>query len=283
MLKGETMTEKEKFALVSELSLTENEQSRLRLSSPPPIEESEGIIRLTLSLLFPDYFITPSSECPEPMKMLDTLSVCLSRQIERAFFCLGNDANADLGRLSDDILRRLPSLRGKMLKDALAIYSGDPAATCPGEVILSYPGFYAIAVYRLAHELYLKNIPLIPRQMSEIAHEKTGIDIHPGASVGESFSIDHGTGIVIGETAVIGKNVKLYQGVTLGAKSFESDADGNIVRGKKRHPNVGDNCVIYAGATILGGNTVIGEGSIIGGNVWLTHSVAPGSKVYYKA
>ena len=245
---------------------------------PPPKEESERIIFLTLSLIFPDYFADKNKS---PEQTLDGLSRCLEGQVSRARICLGKD-NFDSAHIAEDFLRRLPTLGEQMYLDAIAIYSGDPAATHPGEVILSYPGFFAIAVYRLAHELYLKNIPLIPRQMSEIVHERTGIDIHPGAVIGESFSIDHGTGIVIGETAVIGKNVKLYQGVTLGAKSFESDAEGNIVRGKKRHPNVGDFCVIYAGATILGGDTVIGEGSIIGGNVWLTHSVAPGSKVQYK-
>lgn len=273
------MTQKEKQRIITALSSRDTKNHLCFAATPPLRAESERIIYLTLSLLFPDYF---AEETTRLAQTLDALSGCLAEQISRAHICLGRN-NSDSVCMAEDILRRLPTLREEMTLDALAIYSGDPAATCPGEVILSYPGFYAIAVYRLAHELYLRNIPLIPRQMSEIAHEKTGIDIHPGASVGESFSIDHGTGIVIGETAVIGKCVKLYQGVTLGAKSFESDAEGNIVRGKKRHPNVGDNCVIYAGATILGGDTVIGEGSIIGGNVWLTHSVAPGSKVYYKA
>ena len=148
------------------------------------------------------------------------------------------------------------------------------------EVVLSYPGVYAIIVHRIAHLLYEKHVPLIPRIMSEYAHSATGIDIHPGAKIGQGFFIDHGTGVVIGETSIIGQNVKLYQGVTLGALSFEKDANGRLVKGIKRHPEVEDNAVIYAGATILGGKTVIGKGSEIGGNVWLTHSVPPGSKVY---
>ena len=143
-----------------------------------------------------------------------------------------------------------------------------------------YPSFEAVSIFRLAHSLHVLGVPLIPRMMTEYAHQKTGIDIHPGATVGESFFIDHGTGVVIGETCTIGREVKLYQGVTLGAKSFEMDENGNPVKGIKRHPDIGDRVVIYAGATILGGNTRIGDDSVIGGNVWLTHSVPAGSKVY---
>ena len=147
--------------------------------------------------------------------------------------------------------------------------------------MICYPGFYAISIYRLAHELYLLRCPLIPRIMTEFAHEKTGIDIHPGATVGEYFFIDHGTDIVIGETTTIGDHVKLYQGVTLGAKSFELDENGNPVKDIKRHPNIGNNVIVYANATILGGNTFVGDDSVIGGSVWLTRSVPAGSKVYY--
>ena len=149
--------------------------------------------------------------------------------------------------------------------------------------MISYPGFYAITVFRIAHELYRLRAPLIPRIMTEFAHGKTGIDIHPGATIGEYFFIDHGTGIVIGETTVIGDHVKLYQGVTLGAKSFELDENGNPVKGIKRHPNIGNRVVIYANATILGGNTTIGDDSVIGGNTWLTHSVPAGSVIAYTA
>jgi serine O-acetyltransferase len=164
--------------------------------------------------------------------------------------------------------------------DIQAAYDGDPAARSMMEVVMSYPGLFAIVVHRVAHVLYRANIPLIPRIMSEYAHSRTGIDIHPGAKIGPGFFIDHGTGVVIGETCEIGKNVKLYQGVTLGALSFEKDADGRLVKGTKRHPNVEDNVVIYAGATILGGKTTIGANSVIGGNVWLTRSVPPETKVY---
>ena len=149
--------------------------------------------------------------------------------------------------------------------------------------MLSYPSVEAISIYRLAHELFLLEVPLIPRIMTEYAHQLTGIDIHPGASIGSSFFIDHGTGVVIGETCVIGNRVKLYQGVTLGAKSFEVDEQGNPVKGVKRHPNIEDNVVIYAGATILGGDVTIGHDSVIGGNVWLVHSVPPYTTVYNAA
>ena len=174
---------------------------------------------------------------------------------------------------------KLPMIKEMLLKDIEALYEGDPAAKRREEVMICYPGFYAVSIYRLAHELYQLGMPLIPRIMTEFAHEKTGIDIHPGASIGEYFCIDHGTGIVIGETTVIGDRVKLYQGVTLGARSFELDEDGNPVKGIKRHPNIGNRVVIYANATILGGDTYIGDGCVIGGSAWLTHSVAPGSTV----
>ena len=163
--------------------------------------------------------------------------------------------------------------------DVQAAYEGDPAATCREEVMLAYPAFEAISVFRIAHELYCLHIPMLPRMMTEYAHSVTGIDIHPGAEIGPYFFIDHGTGVVIGETTVIGAHVKLYQGVTLGAKSFAVQPDGTLVKGRKRHPDIGSNVVIYAGATILGGDTKIGDGCVIGGNVWLTHSVDPGKRV----
>jgi len=174
----------------------------------------------------------------------------------------------------------LPTIQRTLEQDIQAAYNGDPAARSPMEIVMSYPCIMAIATYRLAHALYEKKIPLIPRVMTELAHGRTGIDIHPGATIGPAFFIDHGTGVVIGETCVIGRNVKLYQGVTLGAVSFPKDENGNPIKGIKRHPEVGDNVTIYAEATILGGDTVIGTGSEIGGNVWLTHSVQPNSKVY---
>ncbi len=175
----------------------------------------------------------------------------------------------------------LPEVAETLHTDVQAAYEGDPAARSATEIMLAYPAFEAISIYRLAHVLYTAGVPLLPRMMTEHAHRNTGIDIHPGATIGPSFFIDHGTGVVIGETCHIGAHVKLYQGVTLGAKSFELDADGNPVKGIKRHPDIGDRVVIYANATILGGQTHIGSGSVIGGNVWLTHSVPENSTVYY--
>jgi serine O-acetyltransferase len=190
----------------------------------------------------------------------------------------------DCDRKAEDavsfVMRSLPDVQRVLELDIQAAYEGDPAARSAMEVVMSYPGLYAVIVHRLAHLLYDKAVPLIPRIMSEHAHSFTGIDIHPGARIGEGFFIDHGTGVVIGETTAIGKHVKLYQGVTLGALSFEKDEQGRLVKGIKRHPDVEDHVVIYAGATILGGKTVIGANSEIGGNVWLTHSVPPGSRVY---
>jgi serine O-acetyltransferase len=172
-------------------------------------------------------------------------------------------------------LESLPELRIKLAKDVQAAFDGDPACKSLDEVIFCYPGLEAITVYRLAHELYNLDIPFIPRMMTESAHSLTGIDIHPGATIGERFFIDHGTGVVVGETCEIGKDVKIYQGVTLGALSFPTDGEGNLVRGQKRHPTIEDRVVIYANATILGGKTVIGVESVIGSNVWLTRSVDP--------
>lgn len=187
-------------------------------------------------------------------------------------------------KVVSEFFNRLSEVRRLVRSDVDAAYEGDPAATSRMEVVMSYPGLYAVSVHRLAHELYRLGVPIIPRVMSEIAHSKTGIDIHPGAQIGERFFIDHGTGVVIGETCIIGKDVKLYQGVTLGALSFDKDPDtGELVKGIKRHPNVEDHVVIYAGATILGGDTTIGHHSEIGGNVWLKDSVPPYSRVYNPA
>ena len=189
----------------------------------------------------------------------------------------------DVKAIISAFLVRLPEVKRLVQTDVQAAYEGDPAATSPMEVVMAYPGLYAVSIHRLAHELYNLKVPIIPRIMSELAHSKTGIDIHPGATIGERFFIDHGTGVVIGETTVIGRNVKLYQGVTLGAKSFQKDPEtGALVKGIKRHPNVEDNVVIYAGATILGGDTTIGHDSEIGGSVWLINSVPPNSRVYNK-
>lgn len=182
----------------------------------------------------------------------------------------------------NEFFRTLPDTVQMLKSDVAAAYEGDPAAKSHEEIMLAYPAFEAITIYRMAHKLYLMNVPILPRMMTEHAHRITGIDIHPGATIGKHFFIDHGTGVVVGETCVIGDNVKLYQGVTLGAKSFEADENGNPVKGIKRHPNIGNNVIIYAGATILGGNTTIGDNCIIGGNVWLTHSVEANQTIYYK-
>ncbi len=184
---------------------------------------------------------------------------------------------ANANELAKKYILNLPEVYHKLNTDIEALLLGDPAAKSEFEVVRAYPGFYAIAFYRLAHELYKLQIPFLPRILTEYAHSKTGIDIHPAASIDTHFYIDHGTGLVIGETAVIGKNVKLYQGITLGALSVSKD-----LASQKRHPTIEDRVVIYSGATILGGNTVIGHDSIIGGNVWLTSSVAPFSKVYHQ-
>jgi len=188
------------------------------------------------------------------------------------------DCKARATTVAAEVLAELPDIRDVMKTDVQAAYEGDPAARNKQEVIMSYPGLRAITIHRIAHALFKRKVPMIPRMMSEYAHRITGIDIHPGAKIGRAFFIDHGTGVVIGETAEIGDNVKLYQGVTLGALSFPKDACGMIIKGAKRHPTIEDNVTIYAGATILGA-VVIGKGSVIGGNVWLTHSTEPGTRI----
>ncbi|MBD3347411.1 MAG: serine acetyltransferase [Chitinivibrionales bacterium] len=178
------------------------------------------------------------------------------------------------------LIESLPGMRKILIDDIRAAYDGDPAAKSLDEIIMSYPCVEAIAIHRIAHALYKLDVPLIPRIMSERAHSRTGIDIHPGAAIGPRFFIDHGTGVVIGETTTIGRNVKLYQGVTLGALSFPLDETGKPVKGIKRHPDIEDDVIIYANATILGGNTVIGKGAEIGGNSWITRSVSPGAVIH---
>lgn len=208
---------------------------------------------------------------------LEQLSYTLSHSI---LACLNWDNNDKATQEHADaitlaLLNKIPQLRESLLKDAEALFKGDPAAKSLLEIVFSYPGFQAIMVYRIAHELYLKKVPLIPRMMSEIVHSDTGIDIHPGATVGHSFCIDHGTGIVIGETAKIGNHVKLYQGVTLGAFSVEKSKCSN-----QRHPTLKDHVTVYARSTILGGNTIIGKNCIVGGNVWLIESMPDNTTIY---
>lgn len=211
----------------------------------------------------------------------------LVEQIHRALayqrMC-GRTCPPDEGWAEEVVLRlfdKLPELRRALNEDVAAAYEGDPAAKGIEEVIFSYPAIQAITTYRIAHELYKEQVPMVPRIMTEHAHGKTGIDLHPGALIGRRFFIDHGTGVVIGETTVIGNDVKIYQGVTLGALSLPRDDAGELIRNGKRHPTIEDNVTIYSGATVLGGQTIIGKGSIIGGNVWLIESVAPGSKITF--
>jgi serine O-acetyltransferase len=213
--------------------------------------------------------------------LIDGLHDKLTHQVARALRhdCEDPQVVPDLEALAQqkaiDLMRRLPDLRSILELDVESAFLGDPAAKSHHEIIFCYPGLEAVTIYRLAHELVLLGVPLIPRMMTEYAHSKTGIDIHPGARIGPGFFIDHGTGVVIGETCDIGKNVKLYQGVTLGALSFPRDAAGNIIRGMKRHPTLEDEVVVYANATILGGDTVVGHHAVIGSNVWLTQGVEP--------
>lgn len=189
---------------------------------------------------------------------------------------------AEAERVMGIFFERLPRTRELLKLDVVAAYKGDPAARSFSEIILSYPGLRAITTHRVAHELYQLDVPLIPRIMTESVHQRTGIEIHPGATIGESFFIDHGTGVVVGETAVIGNRVRMYQGVTLGARSVKTDDAGLPHKTGKRHPTIEDDVVIYPGATILGGDTVIGQGATIGGNVWLTRSVPPGVTITLK-
>jgi serine O-acetyltransferase len=230
-------------------------------------------------------FLTHANVAFHTGALLDEVAEELTEQIFAAVTHEGLDGDSDRQRCRDfaeaaviRLYERLPELRRLLLLDVAAAYDGDPAAKNANEVIFSYPGLQAIATYRVAHELELARVPFLPRIMTEWAHSRTGIDIHPGARIGERFFIDHGTGVVIGETTIIGNNVKLYQGVTLGALSFPKDERGKLIRGLRRHPELQDDVVIYGGATILGDIT-IGTGAVIGGNVWLTQSVPPHTKV----
>ena len=236
-------------------------------------DQTITLIRRLRSIMYPEIF----EECPCTAATVMESSV-EAEQILREIIpwvLPGSDAEAIIAR----ILEGLGEIRDILETDIQAAYDGDPAARDKTEIMLAYPGFEAISVFRIAHMLFKMGIPYIPRIMTEYAHSHTGIDIHPGATIGRYFFIDHGTGVVIGETTIIGEHVKLYQGVTLGARSFPVGDDGNPVKGIDRHPKIGNNVVIYAGATILGGDTIIGDNSVIGGNVWLTHSVPANSTI----
>jgi len=236
------------------------------------------------ALLFPGYFTLQEAGDGNLSQeaRLSRIRYELRALLESAFAydCCGR--KGDASDMTDAFIAQLPRIKRELCTDIDALYEGDPAARCREEVLICYPGIFAVSVYRVAHVLYEMDVPFLPRMLTEYAHERTGVDIHAGAKIGRYFFIDHGTGIVIGETTVIGDHVKLYQGVTLGAKSFELDENGNPVKGIKRHPNIGSHVVIYANATILGGRTTIGDGCTIGANVWITKSVEPGQTVYFQ-
>ena len=264
----------------------------------PSGEKLEEIIQLARAILFPGYFGNSQVN-------IHTIKYQIGVNVEQLYHLLCEQILAGLGFVGIDnadedantadlnltemnhkshdlariVITRMPEIRRILSTDVDAAFEGDPAAKGHAEVISCYPAIKALTNYRLAHELFILGVPLIPRMITEMAHSETGIDIHPGATIGEHFTIDHGTGVVIGETCRIGKNVKLYQGVTLGAKSFPTDKEGNPIKGIPRHPIIGDNVIIYANATILGRITV-GSGSVIGANVWVTHDMKPNSRKY---
>ncbi len=242
----------------------------------PSREAIVDITRDLLRLVFPGFYDKEPIHSNEVAGYTAKLVAVVARGLEKE---LKKAQVADAAALTREFLEQLPAIRATLQTDVTAAYEGDPAAISNEEIILAYPGIEAIAVQRMAHLLYQRHVALIPRIMTEWAHNKTGIDIHPGAQIGSHFFIDHGTGVVVGETTRIGSRVKIYQGVTLGAKSFPKDAQGRVVKGTKRHPNIEDDVTIYAGATILGPVT-IGKGSIIGGNVWLLEGVPPATVVY---
>ncbi len=256
----------------------------------PSVAVLADIVEQLRTVLFPGYFGDPGIKDRllhyHLGSILDDVYHHLSEEVRRGycFECDHRSAGlcADCEVKGDDaaqhLIERLPAIRHLLSTDAQAAYEGDPASISIGETIFAYPSLLALTYYRLAHELYLEKVPLIPRIITEIAHSKTGIDIHPGARIGERFFIDHGTGVVIGETTVIGNNVRLYQGVTLGARSFPLDKNGNPIKGIDRHPILEDDVIIYSGATLLG-RIRIGKGAVIGGNVWLTEDVPAGKTV----
>ena len=253
----------------------------------PSQDSVAELARDFMHVLFPGYFESTSLAKSDVPAWLDGMLANIGRrlvtEIEKSLLFARDPApTANARTITDTLLGRLPEIRRIVQTDVNAAYTGDPAARSVEEIILAYPCVLAISLQRIAHVLYGLGVPLLPRMLTEYGHERTGIDLHPGARIGTHFFIDHCVGVVVGETATIGDHVKLYQGVTLGAKSFEVDAAGNPVKGIKRHPDIGDHVTIYAHATILGGSTRIGDHCVIGGNVWLLESVAPHSIVYFK-
>lgn len=263
----------------------------------PSRDEIIAISELLLQLVYPGYFGRQglTEECityhvgdllsslREKLRRQIELCLCYARECEGHRDRLPPELEEEAARLASSFLARIPAVRAMLITDVQAAFDGDPAATNLDEIILAYPGLLAITVYRFAHELHRMGIALMPRIMTEWAHARTGADIHPGAAIGPGFFLDHATGAVIGETTRIGENVKLYQGVTLGALSHPRDGRGRVIREEQRHPTVEDGVTIYANATVLGGETVVGEGSILGGSVFVTRSVPPRSRVVLKA
>lgn len=242
------------------------------------------LVELWKSVLLPNYFPWSSGE-----NALEQLHDVLVEQIHRALFarCMHHDGTAQTRELAqeraDEFLSHAEQLQGLLHEDVLATYNGDPSASGLDEILLTYPGVFALSIYRIAHVLHDMRVPLLPRMMTEYAHRVTGIDIHPGARIGKGMMIDHGTGIVIGETAIVGDHVNIYHGVTIGALFFPRDEAGSLVRQTKRHPTIEDDVVLYAHVTVLGGDTVIGKGSVVGSNAWITKSIPAYSKVLYKS
>ncbi len=264
--------------------------NRVESFSQPDTDAVNSILGTLFKIVYPGYYREKTykyyNQSSRLTVLIEDVSYNLNKQISIALMqrddCKDESFEARSSMAADIVtqfLRKLPLVREYLATDVDAFFDGDPAAVNHNEIVLCYPGLFAITTARLAHELFLLNVPLIPRIMTEIAHSRTGIDIHPGATIGRYFFIDHGTGIVIGETTVIGNNVKIYQGVTLGGLSTRG---GQSLRGVRRHPTIEDNVTIYAGASILGGKTVIGEGSTIGSNAFITSSIAPGTKVSIK-
>jgi len=258
----------------------------------PSVDVLNEIVQLVRSILFPGYFGNASVNSKSMLFHIgvnvEKLQFLLTNQI-KAGMCFYSDADQPVCSSIDSKARdkanqfisQLPAIRKKLHTDVIAAYNGDPAAKSFGEVIFCYPSIRAISNYRIANALLNLEVPLIPRIITEMAHSETGIDIHPGAKIGDFFTIDHGTGVVIGETAIIGNNVKMYQGVTLGAKSFPLDGNGNPIKGIQRHPRIGNNVIIYSNSTILG-TIKVGDGAVIGGNIWVDTDVAPGAKIVQK-
>jgi serine O-acetyltransferase len=253
----------------------------------PSQDTVADLARDFMHVLFPGYFEASSLKRDEVAAWLEQRLAKIARnlraELEKSLrFASDPDPTGRAERVAALTLERLPEIRRIVQTDVQAAYTGDPAARSFEEIVLAYPSVLVVSLQRIAHELYREGVPLLPRMLTEFAHERTGVDIHPGATIGTHFFIDHGTGVVIGETARIGNHVKIYQGVTLGAKSFELDANGQPIKGVKRHPEIGDHVTIYAHATILGGTTRIGAHSVVGANVWLLDSIPENSIAYYQ-